>query len=223
MQSGELFGAKAASSGPSVIRSSGRMFVAERMREPDRRCWMMRRPRGGRAVQAIYATQMAEVNKAPRSSILVGNPGVCTSAERSRPLRRGEGDRVVARGTVGSADLPVPPRYVEADRLPASRSATSSRAWSCGTRAFGRMGRRGLAEHKIVLARGIDSLAKAYRISIGPRPQPAPDPAIEMHAVAPPRAEVGSPRLARAMSRQMVDIRLGREVVNDAAGARFRL
>lgn len=130
--------------------------------------------------KAVYAGQMAEVNQ---NSTLFnpgpGNPGVCNIGGTKQGCYDADVKAIASWQAMLSALalVPVPPRYVAADNL--LRVAIGDVIQGLELRNKGLTGPNGddaaFAEHKVVLARGIDGLTTAYRAYPSDNaPQPAP-------------------------------------------------
>jgi hypothetical protein len=130
--------------------------------------------------KVVYATQMAEVSK----SIVLFNPGpenlgVCSIGGTKQGCYDADVKVIASWQAMLSAlaEVPVPPRYVAGDSL--LRAAIGDVIQGLELRNKGLSGPNGddaaFAEHKVVLARGIDGLTTAYRAYPSDNaPQPAP-------------------------------------------------
>jgi hypothetical protein len=128
--------------------------------------------------KATYAAQMAGLHEvmqafAPSSS----NPGVCNKGGTKQGCYDADVELIQSLQAMltAFAALPVPPRFVEADKLLRGAIAENIRGLELRNNAIAQQDNAAFTEHKVVLERALASYAKAYlTYPDDNRPQPPP-------------------------------------------------
>ena len=128
--------------------------------------------------KAVYSDQMTRIREVNLIFLpSTGNPGVCNKGGTKQGCYDADVRLIQSLEAMLQAlgAVPVPPRFVEADRLLRSAITENIRGLELRNRAIAESDNTAFTEHKVVLDQAIAAYGTAYQaFPADNRPQPAP-------------------------------------------------